>query len=56
MVKTDDLPTRVAADRWTVVTASGGLSVHFEHTVALTKEGPEVLTSKEVKPGARGDG
>jgi len=55
MVKTDDMPTRVAADRWTVVTGSGGLSVHFEHTVALTEEGPEVLTSKEVKPGARGD-
>jgi len=55
MVKTDDLPTRVADDRWTVLTASGGLSVHFEHTVALTEEGLEVLTSKEVRPGARGD-
>jgi methionyl aminopeptidase len=56
MVKTDDLPTRIADDRWTVTTGSGGLSVHFEHTVALTEEGPEVLTSKEVRPGARGDG
>jgi len=55
MVKTDDLPTRTADDGWTVVTASGGLSVHFEHTVALTEEGPEVLTSKEVSPGARGN-
>jgi len=55
MVKTDDLPTRTADDRWTVVTGSGGLSVHFEHTVALTEEGLEVLTSKEVSPGARGN-
>jgi methionyl aminopeptidase len=44
MVKTDGLPTNVRDDRWTVVTASGGLSVHFEHTVALTKDGAEVLT------------
>jgi len=53
MVKTDDQPTRVAGDRWTVITASGGLSVHFEHTVALTAEGAEVLTSGEVNSGAR---
>ena len=45
MVKTDDLPTRkVKGDPWTVKTASGGLSAHFEHTVALTEDGPEVLT------------
>jgi len=55
MVKVDDLPTRVAEDRWTVVTGSGGLSVHFEHTVALTETGVEVLTSnEEVSPDARG--
>jgi methionyl aminopeptidase len=28
-----------------VVTADGGLSAHFEHTVALTDDGPEILTS-----------
>lgn len=44
MVKTDPLPTEVRDDRWTVVTASGGLSVHFEHTVALTERGVVVLT------------
>ncbi len=44
MVKVDDLPTSVRDDGWTVVTASGGLSVHFEHTVAVTKEGAVVLT------------
>lgn len=31
-------------DHWTVVTADGAPSVHFEHTVAMTKEGPVVLT------------
>lgn len=29
---------------WTVVTADGSLSAHFEHTVAVTKNGPEILT------------
>jgi len=36
--------TRVLDDGWTVVTADGGRSAHFEHTVALTEDGPEVLT------------
>ena len=31
-------------DGWTAVTADGGLSAHFEHTVALTEKGPEILT------------
>lgn len=31
-------------DKWTVVTADGKLSAHFEHTIAVTKEGPEILT------------
>lgn len=34
----------VLADGWTVVTADGSLSAHFEHTVAVTADGPEVLT------------
>jgi len=34
-------------DGWTVVTADGSLSAHFEHTVAITKEGPRVLTLEE---------
>jgi len=55
MVKVDAMPTKIKEDRWTVVTGSGGLSVHFEHTVAVTEEGVEVLTSQEVNPGARGD-
>ncbi len=44
MVKTDPLPTRVLKDEWTVVTGSGGLSVHFEHTVVLTEDGTIVVT------------
>ena len=44
MVKTDPLPTRVKTDNWTVVTGSGGLSVHFEHTIVLTEDGAIVVT------------
>jgi methionyl aminopeptidase len=36
--------TRVAADRWTVLTADGGLSAHFEHSIAFTRDGVEILT------------
>lgn len=35
---------RVLDDGWTAVTCDGGLSAHFEHTVAVTDEGPEILT------------
>lgn len=31
-------------DDWTVVTKDGGLSAHFEHTIAVTENGPEILT------------
>ena len=37
--------TKLMDDEWTVVTADGSLSAHFEHTVAVTKDGPEVLTA-----------
>ena len=36
--------TRVLGDGWTVVTADGSRSAHFEHSVAVTEHGPEVLT------------
>jgi methionyl aminopeptidase len=36
--------TRTLADGWTVVTRDGTRSAHFEHTIALTDDGPEVLT------------
>jgi methionyl aminopeptidase len=35
---------RTLPDRWTVVTADRKLSAHFEHTVAVTPEGPRILT------------
>lgn len=37
--------TKTLKDRWTVVTADGSLAAHFEHSVLVTAEGPEVLTS-----------
>ena len=39
--------TKVLDDDWTVVTADGKLSSHFEHTVAVTKEGHEILTLRK---------
>ena len=35
---------RTLADKWTVVTEDGSLSAHFEHTVAITENGPRILT------------
>ncbi len=43
--------TRVLDDDWTVVTADGTWSAHFEHTVAITAAGPWVLTAED---GGRG--
>jgi len=36
--------TSVAEDKWTVVTADGRLSAHFEHTIVIDENGPEILT------------
>jgi methionyl aminopeptidase len=47
MVNMGDWPTRALADGWTVVTADGSLSAHFEHTIALTADGREVLTARD---------
>jgi methionyl aminopeptidase len=38
--------TRTLADKWTVVTADGSLSAHFEHTVVITANGPKILTTQ----------
>ncbi|WP_283138686.1 type I methionyl aminopeptidase [Rhizohabitans arisaemae] len=61
--------TRVLADEWTVVTTDGKASAHFEHSVAVTHNGPWVLTAldggearltalrtRDVKTGAGQDG
>ena len=47
MVNLGGWQTRVLADEWTVVTADGSLSAHFEHTIALLENGAEVLTARE---------
>jgi methionyl aminopeptidase len=44
MVNAGRAETRVLEDDWTVVTADGKLSCYFEHTIAITESGPEVLT------------
>jgi len=44
MVNAGGPGTRVLEDGWSVVTADGRLSAHFEHTIAVTDDGPEVLT------------
>lgn len=45
MVNVGTWRTEVLDDGWTVVTADGKLSAHFEHTLAITPDGPEVLTT-----------
>ncbi|MGE4234514.1 MAG: type I methionyl aminopeptidase [Bacteriovoracia bacterium] len=44
MINAGKSSVRVLDDGWTAVTADGSLSAHFEHTVAITKNGPEILT------------
>ena len=44
MVNIGGWKTRVLGDHWTVVTEDGSRSAHFEHTLAVTKSGPEILT------------
>lgn len=44
MINAGSFETRVLSDRWTVVTKDGRLSAQFEHTVAITEGGPDVLT------------
>lgn len=44
MINEKSHEVRVLGDDWTVVTCDGGLSAHFEHTVAITDNGPEILT------------
>ncbi len=44
MVNVGEPEVRVLDDEWTAVTADGSLSAHFEHTILITEEGPDVLT------------
>jgi methionyl aminopeptidase len=44
MINEKSHEVNILADGWTVETVDGGLSAHFEHTVAITKNGPDILT------------
>ncbi len=44
MINQKSHQVHVLDDGWTVVTCDGGLSAHFEHTVAITEKGPQILT------------
>ena len=44
MVNVGTPKVRMLDDEWTAVTADGALSAHFEHTILITEDGPEVLT------------
>ncbi len=45
MINAGSADVHVLADGWTAVTRDGSLSAHFEHTVAITKDGPLILTA-----------
>lgn len=47
MVNEGGAATRCLADKWTYVTADGSLAAHYEHTVAVLSDGPEILTCVE---------
>lgn len=47
MVNVGERYVRTLEDNWTVVTADGSLCAHFEHTIAITPEGYEILTKSE---------
>lgn len=44
MINAGSHEVKVLSDKWTTVTADGSLSAHFEHTIAITSEGPVILT------------
>jgi methionyl aminopeptidase len=52
MVNVGRPAVKVLQDGWTAVTKDGSLSAHFEHTVAVTKDGPLVLTRRSVSSPA----
>jgi methionyl aminopeptidase len=53
MVNAGKPAVKVLADGWTAITRDGSLSAHFEHTVAVTADGPWILTAREVPVHAR---
>lgn len=45
MINAGSADVKVLEDGWTAITVDGSLSAHFEHTVAITKDGPRILTN-----------
>jgi methionyl aminopeptidase len=50
MVNSGDWHTKLAPNQWTVLTADGSLSAHFEHTIAITDGKAEILTGEMINP------
>lgn len=50
MVNAGTAAVKVLRDGWTVVTKDGQFSAHFEHTVLITEDGPEIMTCRETMP------
>jgi len=44
--------TRMLDDGWTIVAADGSLAAHWEHTIAITADGPRILTTNHPEEGA----
>ncbi len=47
MVNAGDYPVKVLKDGWTTVTSDGSLAAHYENTILITEQGPEILTVTE---------
>jgi len=56
MVNVGGWKTRLLPDNWTVVTEDGALSAHYEHTIAILEDGPEILTARRDKDHSIGKG
>jgi len=56
MVNAGKAAVKVLSDGWTAVTKDGSLSAHFEHTIAITEAGCEILTWLEPDGSEAGDG
>ena len=44
MINSGKQNVKIMPDGWTVLTTDGSLSAHFEHTIAITPDGPQILT------------
>ncbi len=50
MINMGDMAVRTLSDDWTVVTVDGKPSAHFEHTIVISEDGPEILTKHHLSP------